>query len=325
MAEDAQTLNGRPPADFDQSSHAAETGNPHGTSAADVGAPTESEVDDRISTHEAGADAHHVRYADGEAVSAVLAADGPESGLNADLLDDNEAAYFATASELGTLQAQVDALQDRVDDLESLLANVTRSDDDLYFDGMNVHIRNDGGATATANALGNLIVGYNEDTSNNDRTGSHNLVVGVDHEYTSYGGLLGGSRNTVSGPWASASGGYANTADGDYSSVTGGQYNTANGNYSSVTGGAINTAGNTDSSVSGGQYNRASGSASSVSGGYRNTASGFYSSTNGGEENAATGHYSSVSGGKENIASGSHSFVGGGGSASAGGNEALGN
>lgn len=48
---------------------------------------------------------------------------------------------------------------------------------------MNLQVINGEGATAdTANGLGNLIVGYNEDTDvPSDRSGSHNLVVGEDH------------------------------------------------------------------------------------------------------------------------------------------------
>jgi hypothetical protein len=43
----------------------------------------------------------------------------------------------------------------------------------------NVHVRNGLGETATTNATGNLIVGYNEDfLGDEDRSGSHNLVVG---------------------------------------------------------------------------------------------------------------------------------------------------
>jgi hypothetical protein len=342
LAQDAEALDGRPPGDFDQSSHATETGNPHGTTAAEVGAPTAEEVDTTISTHASNNSAHHTRYADDDAVSAVLAADGSGSGLDADLLDGNEAVYFATATAMSSLQSQLSALQSRVEQLESLLVNVTRSGDDLYFDGMNVHIRNADGATATANELGNLIVGYNENTVSATRTGSHNLVVGINHEYTSYGGLLGGVENTVSGAWASASGGHGNIASGDYTSVTGGRYNTtggdyasvtggrnnaAGGEYSSVSGGALNTASSSDSSISGGQYNTASGSASSVSGGYRNEARSFWSSVTGGEDNSASGSYSSITGGRNNEASGSWASVSGGGGndSDLDGNHAFGN
>jgi hypothetical protein len=55
------------------------------------------EVASAIEGHRADSDAHHPRYADDEAWSAVLARDGVGSGLNADLLDNLNASAFATA------------------------------------------------------------------------------------------------------------------------------------------------------------------------------------------------------------------------------------
>jgi hypothetical protein len=57
-----------------------------------------SEIDGDISTHAGVSDAHHSRYTDAEAVAAILAADGPGSGLDADTVDGNEASAFAAAS-----------------------------------------------------------------------------------------------------------------------------------------------------------------------------------------------------------------------------------
>lgn len=56
------------------------------------------EVDSVISTHTSDSSAHHDRYTDGEAVTAIKAADGPESGLDADLLDGKHASEFASIS-----------------------------------------------------------------------------------------------------------------------------------------------------------------------------------------------------------------------------------
>jgi hypothetical protein len=58
----------------------------------------DSEVTSAISTHATNSSAHHQRYTNTEAVSAVLAADGPDSGLNADLLDGQHASGFASAT-----------------------------------------------------------------------------------------------------------------------------------------------------------------------------------------------------------------------------------
>ena len=73
----------------------------------------------------------------------------------------------------------------------------------------------DGGGTPWG--LGNLIVGYDEARDTDSaKTGSHNLVVGSNHNYEAVGGLIAGYQNAASGPWASVSGGRDNTAIGDY-------------------------------------------------------------------------------------------------------------
>jgi len=148
----------------------------------------------------------------------------------------------------------------------------------------NLQIVNGSGATdGLVDGLGNLIVGYNElRGAGDDRSGSHNLVVGKEHNFSSFGGLLAGQRNTVSGGWSSVSGGRLNAASGLLSSVSGGAFNEASGDHSSVSAGISNLA---------------SGDHSSVSGGRNNAAGGFYSSVSGGQGNLASGDVSSVSGG----------------------------
>src|SRR5207244_2154260 len=81
------------------------------------------------------------------------------------------------------------------------------------------------GAGATdgpVNGKGNLIVGYDANTGGHARTGSHNLVVGDEHTYSSYGGLVTGSHNSVLAPGASVTGGGNNTASAEFASVSGG-------------------------------------------------------------------------------------------------------
>ena len=185
----------------------------------------------------------------------------------------------ALENQVATLQAQVTALQaaavpQSLLDLASYVTVDTNTIEDLVgphiiFSGANVHIRNGSGATngnvanrlsfnyndALSNGLGNLIIGYNEKPLFNPfRWGSHNLVVGVGHQYDSIGGLVAG---------------YGNWTRDLYSSVTGGFINTASSSFASVTGGGSNSA---------------SGSGSSVSGGFRNAASGHFSSISGGGE-----------------------------------------
>lgn len=167
------------------------------------------------------------------------------------------------------------------------------SGNNIYLTGANLHIRSGSGSTDGAvNGLGNLIVGYNEIYPNQTRTGSHNLVVGPYHAYSSFGGLVAGEHNTISGEYSSVSGGSNNTASGNTSSVSAGGLNTANGPASGVSGGCYNTTSSPYSSVSGGGGNTASGNASSVSGGLSNTASGAISSVSGGQEQRVDGSYS---------------------------------
>lgn len=143
----------------------------------------------------------------------------------------------------------------------------TVSGHDVTLSGYNLHIvsgsgsTNDGGGALTG--LGNLIIGYNalgNNQGNGDvRTGSHNLILGDQNNYSSFGGLVAGSDNSISGLYATVSSGRFNTASGFWSSVSGGNSNTANGFYSSVSGGGSNTASGGFSSVSGGNGNTASG------------------------------------------------------------------
>jgi len=330
-AGDADTVDGLQAAALDQSAalaaHTGDTSNPHSVAAAQVGAITAAE----LATHAGDPSAHHARYADAEAVNAIKASDGAGSGLDADLLDGNHASAFATAGHNHDAayytKAYVDALEARIASLEMLLQHFSRAGNDITIAGANLHIVSGSGSTNGAvNGLGNVIIGYNEVRgSGDDRSGSHNLVVGRGHNYTSFAGIVTGYRNTISGAYASVSGGDNNTASGTYASVSGGSTNTASGTESSVSGGRANTAGATYATVSGGSTNVANAMYASVSGGYGNGANATYASVSGGSGNAASGDSASVSGGRFNIASGDYSSVaGGGGPVGADGNEAFG-
>lgn len=113
----------------------------------------------------------------------------------------------------------------------------------LLFQGLNVHLRSGSNATDDGGALrglGNLVLGYNEEPTGlqaGERHGSHNLIVGYNHRYSSFGGLVAGEENTISGPAASISGGSLNTASGNRASVSGGSSNIASGADSCVSGG----------------------------------------------------------------------------------------
>ncbi|HEX9767277.1 MAG TPA: cell wall-binding repeat-containing protein [Nitriliruptorales bacterium] len=238
-----------------------------------------------------------------------------------DRLEAVEARTGSLETELAAANGRIGTLETEVDTLQATLGGVTRTSidgrDTLRLDAMNLQIVNGTGTTSgTPNGEGNLIIGSNAPRSNSavatDRAGSHSLIVGDEHHWTSFGGIVAGFRSTVSGDWASVTGGSKNTASGLHASVTGGESNTASGIGASVSGGGTNTASGDRSSVSGGQSSSASGSGASVSGGGVNTASGERASVSGGFNNTASGFLASVSGGQSNTASGGATTVAGG-------------
>jgi hypothetical protein len=134
----------------------------------------------------------------------------------------------------------------------------------VQFTGANVQVLSGAGATdAPVNGLGNLIVGYNT-SPGNPQTGSHNLVVGNYHSYTSFGGVVFGEADAITGPASSVTGGSDNTAAGEETSISGGTGNTASNEYAWIGGGFDNQAAGYASSVSGGGGSRASGYYASV-------------------------------------------------------------
>ena len=280
------------------------------------------EVDADIAAHTAAADAHHAKTTSfADLTDTAADAQIPDDITVNYAAQAGEAAHATAADDAGTLdgfdsddfagaghdhdghyytQAYVDTLEGRISDLETTIGDlqasigqlhelaqyVTVAGTNITFSGANVHIVNGSGATDGAvDGLGNLIVGYNEtrDDGTDDRTGSHNIVTGSRNNYSSYGGLVAGSYNEISGTNASVIGGNHNTASGASASVSGGSTNTADGWFASV------------------------------SGGFGNTAVGMFANVSGGQDNTAGGDYASLSGGRNNVASGDWSFVGGGG------------
>ncbi len=118
-----------------------------------------------------------------------------------------EAAVASQQAQLATTNADIATLQGQVADLQDKLKFVSvvtgpingLAGPHLIFAGVNVHIR----------------------------SGSHNLIIGEFHSFSSFGGLVVNFANTISGPYASVSGGNANTASGGAASVLGGNGNTA--------------------------------------------------------------------------------------------------
>lgn len=208
----------------------------------------------------------------------------------------------------------------------------------VILSGLNLQLINGHGETDSVNGLGNLIIGY--DTARSDSTyfcsdgrwtdltnceshgaiwsvshksGSHYLVIGDQNNYSQYGGIVTGYRNSSIRTYASVSGGNNNTSSGQYSSISGGQRNTANGRFASITGGSNNTttSRSISASISGGSANIGDGKFLSVCGGSGNTASGIYASVSGGNDNTASGPYSSVSGGRGRSATEAYNWAAG--------------
>jgi hypothetical protein len=203
---------------------------------------------------------------------------------------------------------QIVNLWGRVGAIERTLTHVTSVPGadglpEVRITGANLRLVNGLRATATTNGLGNLLVGYNEPREGeNVRTGSHNVVVGQGHNFSSFGGLVVGRQNEISGAFAAISGGFDNTASGASAAVSGGIFNRASGASAAISGGFDNTASASATSVCGGQGNTASGESATVSGGHGNTASGHTAAISGGEANTASGFTASVSGGRNHTA-----------------------
>jgi hypothetical protein len=81
----------------------------------------------------------------------------------------------------------------------------------IIFSGANVHIVSGSGMTVDTTGLGNLVIGYDDDTGHTSidaaRNGSHNLILGDYNTFTSNGGLVAGKYNAISAEYASVSGG----------------------------------------------------------------------------------------------------------------------
>jgi hypothetical protein len=182
----------------------------------------------------------------------------------------------------------------------------------VEFSGVNLQVVNGEGTTQSTNGEGNLVIGYDENPTGRKQTGSHNLIVGPYHQYTSFGGIVSGAYNAIEGEYASVVGGYNNDADGPRAVVSGGEGNVAYGFSAAVSGGSFNSAGGKWSSVSGGEEDRATGEASSMAGGFHSYAVGTYSSVGGGDDDWAEGTETIVDGGYNNTALGERSAIFGG-------------
>ena len=172
--------------------------------------------------------------------------------------------YASARASSGGLAERVAELEAEVDELSAILQFVYVEMEEVnglagphwIIEGANVHVRSGQGTTwegcssrepdwpncESLTGRGNLIIGYNEQfrpppAPTEDRTGSHNLIVGQYHSFSSFSGFVAGMDNAVTGWAASVCGGVGNEASGSHSSVSGGHRNLASGNRASVSGG----------------------------------------------------------------------------------------
>jgi hypothetical protein len=229
-------------------------------------------------------------------VDVKLSASGEVSMYNANGLVNViiDIAGFYTDSTIADLEARLAAVEAK---LASVSVETVDGHPTVRFTDVNVQVVDGSGGTAgDLNRRGNLIVGYNAATDSDVRTGSHNLVVGDRHSYTSYGGFIAGVDNRL---------------DGASSTVAGGTLNAATGIRSAVLSGFSNEASGIDATVVAGWNSAATGEAAVVAGGRDNTAQGESSMVTGGRNNTATDVQSVVVGGVTNSAGENDVTVGG--------------
>ena len=154
-----------------------------------------------------------------------------------------------------TMQAEIATLQAQVVANLSDYVTVNPSTNQVVISGANFQVNSGTGATHGAvNGLGNIIIGYNEDENYDNsseggtpdptpdvKTGSHNLIVGAGHYYTSFGGIIAGYDNKSTAKYTGALGGHRNIVSGDYSVTLGGDSNNSGGRYGSILGGFSNS------------------------------------------------------------------------------------
>jgi hypothetical protein len=219
--------------------------------------------------------------------------DGPDSGLDADMLDGSHAsAFWSVTGNAGTTPG----------------TNFLGTTDNVT---LTLRVSNTIALRLVpAGSTPNIIGGY-----------SGNWVTSGVEGATIGGGGESGSENRVTDDYGTVGGGYNNqagNADADitnakYATVGGGFYNNAIAEFATVGGGGYNTASSWAATVGGGYYNTASGSKATVGGGHYNKASSWAATVGGGLSNSASGGYfATVGGGGYNTASSWAATVGGG-------------
>jgi hypothetical protein len=173
---------------------------------------------------------------------------------------------------LAATESAVVRLADRLVDAEATLGPISYDPraQAIYFTGVDVHVRNGSGSTdGEPDGTGNLILGWNEVDDEDERTGSHNLVIGSRHTWTGHSGLISGLDNTLRSDASVAVGGQGNIVTGAGAAAIGGQDNEVAGEDAVAVGGAANFV---------------EGEVAVASGGFGNDILGAYGVTVGGSE-----------------------------------------
>lgn len=162
-----------------------------------------------------------------------------QKALNKEIADRKS---YADSVGVGTLDSAKTYADGKVAPVADKLTHFSRVGNEIYITGANVNIRNGANQTYQGiNGLGNLTIGYNETRTGtgavNTRTGSHNLILGFNNNYSQAGAIVAGAANNSTNHFASIYGGTGNTSGGLYSAVVGGYNNSATGNWSTILGG----------------------------------------------------------------------------------------
>jgi hypothetical protein len=178
--------------------------------------------------------------AENAAQSTLLQSQASEiTALKKQIADSKAYTDSVGASTLASARTYTDG---KVAPVADKLVHFSRNGNEVYITGANLNIRNGTGYTyQVVNGLGNLIVGYNELRTGtgavNTRTGSHNVILGFNQNYSAAGAFMSGAVNNSTNHFASVIGGTGNSSGGFYSVVVGGYDNQATGNWSTVLGG----------------------------------------------------------------------------------------
>jgi hypothetical protein len=174
------------------------------------------------------------------------------------------------SAEITAIDPELQQLTTRLEATEATLAPVQYDarNSAWIVSGVNLHVRNTSGTTdGDSDGTGNLIVGWNEAGEDDERTGSHNLIVGSGHNWESHSGVVSGTDHMLTSVGAAALGGEGNTVTAEGAVAIGGQDNVASGLLTVTLGGTDNVADGELALTAGGSGNDAAGTLSVALGG----------------------------------------------------------